>query len=99
MRQLAQRSIQAGQVVSGFAARPQQPRNHQRPKPGPVLQRLDGDPGIEGERRREEGRQRAGVLHHAFAKLEAGALIPIEVVNERERVLRARGCRAGEHAA
>jgi hypothetical protein len=30
-----------------------------------VLQRLDGDPGIIGERGREERRQRAGVLDYA----------------------------------
>ena len=99
MRQLAQRPVQAGQVMAGFAARPQQPRNHQRPEPRPVLQRLDGDPGIIGERGREERRQRAGVLDHAKPLLKAGALVPVQIVDEGERVLRAGRHGAGERAA
>ena len=86
-------------MISGFAPRPQQPRNHQRPEPRPVLQRLDGDPGIIGERGREERRQRAGVLGHAKPLLKAGALVPVQIVDERERVLRAGRHGAGERAA
>ena len=99
MGQLAQGQVHAGQVMTGFTAGSQQPRNHQRPKPRPVLQRLDGDPSITGERGREERRQRAGVLDHAKPLLKAGALVPVQIVDECERVLRARRHGAGEHAA
>src|SRR3954453_21010070 len=76
MRQRTQRDVQAGQVMAGLAARPKQPRNHQGPKPGPVLQRLDRGPSVEGECGREEGRQRAGVLDHASPSVEAGGAAP-----------------------
>ena len=64
-----------------------------------MLERLDGDPGIIGERGREERRQRAGVLGHAKPLLKAGALVPVEIGDECERVLRARRHGAGERAA
>ena len=86
-------------MVARLAPRPQQPRNHQRPEPRPVLQRLDGDPSLIGERGREERRQRAGVLDHAKPVLKAGALVPVQIVDEGERVLRAGRHGAGERAA
>src|SRR5690349_14041535 len=73
-RHLAQGEIETGQMMARLAPRPQQPRNHQRPEPGPVLERLDGSPGIIGERGREERRQRTGALDHAAPLLKAGAL-------------------------
>ena len=98
MRQLTQREVQARQMVARFAPRAQQPRSHQRPEPRPVLQRLDRDPGIIDERGRKEGRQRPGVLDPASPLLEAVRFVPIQIVDEGERVLRASGRGAGEHA-
>src|SRR3954471_763057 len=86
---LSQGEVKAGQVMAGFTPRTKQSRNRQRPEPGPVLERLDRSPGIEGERGREKGRQVTGALDHAPPLAEAGALVPLQLIDERERVLRA----------
>ena len=62
-----------------------------------MLQRLDGLPGVKGERSREERGQVTSALDHPPPRVEAGALVPVQIVDERERVLRAGRDGAGEH--
>ena len=64
-----------------------------------MLERLDGLPSVEGERRREKGRQRARALDHAPPLLQAGTLVPVQIVDECARVLCAGRDGAGEHTA
>src|SRR5215207_10147359 len=77
-------------MVARLALRSKQPRNDQGPKPRPVLERLDRTPGVEGERGRKEGWQEAGVVDDPAPFVEPGSFVPVQIVNERERVVRPR---------